>query len=83
MGRLQSTFFVLALTGMSMQAIASASDSTERLRVMIETDAPGGDPDDEGSLVRFFVYLNEWDIEGIYCTRRADQARNGKVGKQA
>lgn len=42
--------------------------ATERLRVMIETDA-GGDPDDEQSLVRFLLYTNEWDVEGIICTR--------------
>jgi hypothetical protein len=41
--------------------------ATERLRVMIETDA-GGDPDDEQSLVRFLLYANEWDVEGIICT---------------
>ena len=39
----------------------------ERLRVIIETDA-GGDPDDEQSLVRFLLYSNEWDVEGIICT---------------
>jgi hypothetical protein len=43
-------------------------DATERLRVIIETDA-GGDPDDEQSLVRFLLYANEWDVEGIICTR--------------
>lgn len=40
----------------------------EKLRVIIETDA-GGDPDDEQSLVRFLVYANEWDIEGIIANR--------------
>src|SRR5262245_28403396 len=41
---------------------------SERLRVIIETDA-GGDPDDEQSLVRFLLYVNEWDVEGIICNR--------------
>jgi hypothetical protein len=41
--------------------------ATERLRVLIETDA-GGDPDDEQSLVRFLLYTSEWDVEGIICT---------------
>jgi hypothetical protein len=40
----------------------------KRLRVLIETDA-GGDPDDEQSLVRFLLYANEWDVEGIICNR--------------
>src|SRR5262245_15314745 len=39
-----------------------------RLRVIVETDA-GGDPDDEQSLVRFLLYANEWDVEGIICNR--------------
>lgn len=47
----------------------------ERLRVIIETDA-GGDPDDEQSLVRFLLYANEWDVEGIIANR--PQARDGE-----
>src|SRR6476660_9534251 len=47
---------------------ACAADSPEgRIRVIVETDA-GGDPDDEQSLVRFLLYANEWDVEGIICT---------------
>jgi hypothetical protein len=46
-----------------------------RLRVIVETDA-GGDPDDEQSLVRFLLYANEWDVEGIICNRAA--ARDGE-----
>jgi hypothetical protein len=37
-------------------------------RLIIETDA-GGDPDDEQSLVRFLLYTNEWDVEGIIANR--------------
>jgi len=36
--------------------------------MIIETDA-GGDPDDEQSLVRFLLYTNEWDVEGIIANR--------------
>jgi hypothetical protein len=46
---------------------AGAAIASERLRILIETDA-GGDPDDEQSLVRFLLYVNEWDVEGIICT---------------
>lgn len=52
-----------------------ASQSNDRLRVLIETDA-GGDPDDEQSLVRFLLYANEWDVEGIICNR--ETARDGE-----
>src|SRR3954466_11083933 len=47
----------------------------ERLRVIIETNA-GGDPDDEQSLVRFLLYANEWDVEGIIANR--PDARDGE-----
>jgi cellulose-binding protein len=47
----------------------------ERLRVIVETDA-GGDPDDEQSMVRFLLYSNEWDVEGIICNRA--EARDGE-----
>jgi hypothetical protein len=40
----------------------------EKPRVIIETDA-GGDPDDEQSLVRFLLYSNDFDIEGIIANR--------------
>lgn len=78
---LRTNIFGVALFSVAISSTVFGSDSDERLRVMIETDAPGGDPDDEGSLVRFFLYLNEWDVEGIYCTRRADQARNAESGQ--
>src|SRR5207244_11483510 len=45
-----------------------------RLRVLIETDA-GGDPDDEQSLVRFLLYTNEFDVEGIICTLAGARAK--------
>lgn len=53
----------------------SAYGADERLRVLIETDA-GGDPDDEQSLVRFLLYTNEWDVEGIIANRPV--ARDGE-----
>src|SRR5215213_9502716 len=46
---------------------ANHPDSS-RLRLIMETDA-GGDPDDEQSLVRFLLYVNEWDVEGIIANR--------------
>ncbi|MBI2827281.1 MAG: DUF1593 domain-containing protein [Planctomycetia bacterium] len=45
------------------------------MRLIIETDA-GGDPDDEQSLVRFLLYANEWDVEGIIANR--PRAREGE-----
>jgi hypothetical protein len=51
----------------------AAAVAQGRLRVIVETDA-GGDPDDEQSLVRFLLYCNEWDVEGIIANRA--QARD-------
>jgi hypothetical protein len=55
--------------------VVGQSLAADRLRVVVETDA-GGDPDDEQSLVRFFLYANEWDIEGIIANR--PRARDGE-----
>src|SRR5262245_15929715 len=54
---------VFVVTSFTAQANAE-----ERLRLIVETDA-GGDPDDEQSLVRFLLYCNEWDVEGIIANR--------------
>jgi hypothetical protein len=48
--------------------LLAAPQASDRLRLIIETDA-GGDPDDEQSLVRFLLYANEWDVEGIIANR--------------
>jgi cellulose-binding protein len=56
-------------------AMTSAFGAEPRLRLLIETDA-GGDPDDEQSLVRFLLYANEWDVEGIIANR--PDARKGE-----
>ena len=53
---------------------ATGTAAEPRLRVIVETDA-GGDPDDEQSLVRFLVYANEFDIEGIIANRAVARER--------
>lgn len=52
----------------SVNATTAQEAKAPHLRVIVETDA-GGDPDDEGSLVRFLLYSNEWDVEGIIADR--------------
>lgn len=60
---------LLGLAGSDVAGAAEPdADAPLKRRLVIETDA-GGDPDDEQSLVRFLLYANEWDIEGILCTR--------------
>jgi hypothetical protein len=63
----------IAVMSMLSVAILSSAESPcsadeNRLRLLVETDA-GGDPDDEQSLVRFLLYSNEWDVEGIIANR--------------
>ena len=77
MPRLQLLFVIGCLFG-ATKLIAADPESPSKLRVIIETDA-GGDPDDEQSLVRFLLYTNEWDVEGILCTRpqtKRDENKN-------
>jgi hypothetical protein len=71
---------LLAIAALSAESKFAAADpaTSPKLRVIIETDA-GGDPDDEQSLVRFLLYTNEWDVEGILCTRpetKRDENKN-------
>src|SRR6266404_3568887 len=64
-----SWLLLTALSGMfGSESWAAAAPLAGRLRVLIETDA-GGDPDDEQSLVRFLLYANDWDVEGIIANR--------------
>ena len=55
-------------------SLLAADSASTRLRLLIETDA-GGDPDDEQSLVRFLLYANEWDVEGIIANRPVARER--------
>src|SRR4051794_1241958 len=59
---------LFALSALMAALAVPAARAAERLRVIIETDA-GGDPDDEQSLVRFLLYTNDLDVEGIIANR--------------
>lgn len=61
------------LSAANSRDLDSTAVASDRLRLIVETDA-GGDPDDEQSLVRFLLYANEWDVEGIIANR--PQARD-------
>jgi hypothetical protein len=68
--------FVLVLwSGVGGAVQCLNAQPASRLRVIVETDA-GGDPDDEQSLVRFLLYANEWEVEGIIANRPV--AREGE-----
>lgn len=57
------TFLTLILLIATLGA-ASALIASEKPRVIVTTDL-SNEPDDEESLVRFLVYANEFDIEGL------------------
>ena len=61
---------VLLLVSLLVDISPASSASTDRLRVVVETDI-GGDADDQASLVRFLLYSNEWDVEAIIADRSA------------
>ncbi len=68
-------FAACFLVSLSLLAFTVPTPASDRLRVLIETDA-GGDPDDEQSLVRWLLCANEWDVEGIIANRPV--AREGE-----
>ena len=70
-------FLALIGLGLSPRSNECVAKTESRIRVVIETDA-GGDPDDEQSLVRFLLYVNEWDVEGIIANRAQTRAGENK-----
>ena len=81
MGRSVRFSVCLALAALVFCHTAVAAD--ERPRIIIETDA-GGDPDDEQSLIRFLLYSNDLDVEGIISnrphTRRPENKNSENTG---
>jgi hypothetical protein len=54
-----------AETGTSQPAVSLGTDSAPRILVLTDIS---NEPDDEESLVRFLVYSNEFDVEGLVAT---------------
>lgn len=54
--------FIFFITLLIVPIFLKAQETTYNTRVIVTTD---GEIDDECSLVRFLLYANEWDIEGI------------------
>jgi len=50
-----------------LAVFSAAGLAVERPRLVVLTDI-GGDPDDQQSMVRFLLYANEYDIEGLIAT---------------
>jgi len=68
---LLSNLFLLAFSIYSMEVLAK-KDVDEKTRIFVLTDIEN-EPDDAQSLVRFLVYSNQWDIEGLVATTSTHQ----------
>lgn len=63
------TYSILCVVGLALPSAFAASaakpDASPKTRIIVTSD---GEIDDECSMVRFLLYANEWDIEGIITT---------------
>jgi cellulose-binding protein len=63
---------VTILLATSMAVVGAAAAAETRPRVLVLTDIEN-EPDDAMSMVRFLVYANQWDIEGLVATTSVHQ----------
>jgi hypothetical protein len=63
-------FAVTLLALMLILSTATQSQSIDKHRVIVLTDIEN-EPDDEQSLIRFLIYSNHYDVEGIIATTSA------------
>ena len=64
---LRKSIVFTILFGILAVGVFQASHASEKQRVLVLTDI-SNEPDDEESMVRFLVYSNEYDVEGIVAT---------------
>ena len=65
-------------------AVGAAVCPADKPRVIVLTDI-SNEPDDEQSLVRFLVYANEFEVEGLIATTSVwlkDKVRPDKIGER-
>jgi hypothetical protein len=67
---------VILLSVLILSSIYLAPPVSAKERVFLLTDI-GNEPDDQMSLVRFLVYANQWDVEGLVATTSTHQ--KGKI----
>ena len=63
--------FLVAI-GLFAALLNGGTMAAEKPRVLVLTDIEN-EPDDAMSLVRFLVYSNQWDVEGLVATTSAHQ----------
>lgn len=62
---------ILLLSGLAL-GMSAAAPAAEKPRVFVLTDIEN-EPDDAMSMVRFLVYANQWDVEGLAATTSVHQ----------
>ena len=72
------SFLVLFL--LAFVAFIPAQAAGEKIRVFVLTDIEN-EPDDAQSLVRFLVYSNQWDVEGLVATTSVHQQNKTAAAK--
>ncbi|MDX1937833.1 MAG: DUF1593 domain-containing protein, partial [Flavihumibacter sp.] len=64
--------FLLLITGLFAISIFVNAQAGKKHRVIVLTDIEA-DPDDTQSLIRFLLYSNQWDVEGLIATTSIHQ----------
>ena len=81
MKRLLFTIVILMISHKSLAEQEVAFEQLDKPRVIVLTDITN-EPDDEQSMVRFLVYSNEYDVEGLIATTSVwlrDKVRPEKI----
>ena len=60
--RLKGLLLILAFFNIANVSYSKSKEDAQKTRIIVTSD---GEIDDECSMVRFLLYANEWDIEGI------------------
>ena len=70
----RSLWFKISLLALLLFAFESYSQENKRHRVIVLSDIEA-DPDDSQSLIRFLMYSNQWNIEGLIATTSIHQKK--------
>jgi hypothetical protein len=76
---MKSPFAILLLVGLLM-SLGTGAHAAAKPRVFVLTDIEN-EPDDAMSMVRFLVYSNQWDVEGLVATTSIHQKNKVAAGR--
>ena len=65
-------FYWQTIALLFISVAVTAQSHLNKLRVLVTTDIEA-DPDDSQSLIRFLLYSNQWDVEGLIATSSIHQ----------